>query len=254
MKETTWIVDVGQSLYADNQERAAALRGGLSRRGVLMVDLMGSPGSGKTSLLLETLRRLPVGLRVAVIEGDLDSTVDADAVREAGWNSVQIRTGGFCHLDAAMVSSALERLGFGPLEGPATPSDAPDAAPSPYDLIFVENIGNLVCTGQSDVGAHLRVALLSRPEGDDKPVKYPIMFRNADVLVLTKADYDAVAGPGGPVAPFDAEEVRARVGQLNPAIQVFQTSCRTGEGIDEWAAYLAGRVAVSRGAPPDTAE
>lgn len=234
MSGTTRIIDIGESLFDDNKRRAEALRAGLSARGVLMVDLMGSPGSGKTSLLLETLRRLPAGIRAAVIEGDLDSTVDADAVQDAGWDAVQIRTGGYCHLDAAMVSAGLEKLGF---QGPAD---------RPYDLVFVENIGNLVCTGQSDVGAQLRVAHLSRPEGDDKPAKYPVMFRNAHVLALTKSDYDAFAGPGGPLAPFDADAVRARARFLNPEIRIFQTSCRTGEGLDEWTAFIAERLRSCR--------
>lgn len=224
MKGPTRVIDVKESIWADNESRAAALRESLRRRGALMVDLMGSPGSGKTSLLLETLARLPAGLRAAVAEGDLESTTDADAVRGAGWEAVQIRTGGYCHLDAAMAGSALEALGFGP--------GGLGAGEAPYDIVFVENIGNLVCTAQSDVGAHLRVALLSRPEGDDKPVKYPIMFRNSDAVVLTKADY-------GELAPFDAQAVRERIRFLNPAAAVFETSCRTKKGLDEWAAYVA---------------
>ncbi|OHE68104.1 MAG: hydrogenase accessory protein HypB [Treponema sp. GWB1_62_6] len=235
------IIDVKESLWKDNEERAARLRNSLRSRRVLMVDLMGSPGSGKTSLLLETLRRLPASLRAAVVEGDLDSTVDAEAVEKAGWTAVQVRTGGFCHLDAAMVGSALETLGFG--------SGGMGTGEPPFDLVFVENIGNLVCTAQSDVGASLRVAHLSRPEGDDKPLKYPVMFRTSDILVLTKADYDEVLTAGGPAAPFDAGAVRERCRFLNPALRIFETSCRTGTGLDEWAACLIDETRGYRRSP-----
>ena len=237
MKPASRAIDVKESIWSENEARSAALRASLRARGVLMVDLMGSPGSGKTSLLLETLKRLPPGLRAAVVEGDLESTTDADIVNGAGWDAVQIRTGGYCHLDAAMVASALEVLGFGP--------DGMADGEAPYDVVFVENIGNLVCTAQSDVGAHLRVAHLSRPEGDDKPVKYPMMFRNSDAVVLTKADY-------GDLAPFDVAAVRDRVRFLNPMAAVFDTSCRSGAGLDEWAAFLAARLRECRlpeGAP-----
>lgn len=232
MNGTTRVIDVKESIWAENEARSAALRSSLRARSVLLVDLMGSPGSGKTSLLIETLKRLSPSIRAAVVEGDLESTVDADAVNGAGWAAVQIRTGGYCHLDAAMVALALESLGFG--------KDGLGDGPAPYDAVFVENIGNLVCTAQSDVGAHLRVAHLSRPEGDDKPIKYPIMFRNSDAVVLTKADY-------GDFAPFDAEEVRGRLRFLNPRSAVFETSCRNGAGLDAWADFVEKKIRAAAG-------
>ncbi len=220
------IIDVRASILEDNDRRAAALRGTLSERGIFLINLMGSPGSGKTSLLAAILPLLSPPLRPAVIEADLDSRVDADALEARGWKAVQLRTGGFCHLDAFMVERGLEELGV------LTPKGGP---PPPFDLVLLENVGNLICTAQVDTGAHLNLALLSVPEGDDKPLKYPVMFAKADVVVVTKADYlDREA--------FDVEEVRRRIEGMRPASRLFPVSARTGTGMPELASFLLDRI------------
>jgi hydrogenase nickel incorporation protein HypB len=162
-----------------------------------MVNLMASPGSGKITVLAETFRALLPEMRIGVVEADIDSKVDAEAVAERNVPVVQMHTGGFCLVDAFMMEKCL---------------DAVDR--SSIDLLFLENVGNLICPAQSDTGAHFNVVLLSVPEGDDKPLKYPIIFRKSDVLVITKTDYL-------PVARFDSGAVRKRVSVLNPSIELF---------------------------------
>jgi hydrogenase nickel incorporation protein HypB len=183
---------------------------------------MGSPGSGKTSLILALLRLLGRKLRIAVIESDLDSTVDADKIVAAGYPAVQLETGGFCHTSAAMTEKALELLD-----------------PAQLDLIFLENVGNLVCPAESDCGAHLNLVILSVPEGDDKPLKYPLIFRMADGVILGKTDYlDREA--------FDTEQFWGNVRILNPAASTFEVSCRTGAGLEQLADWMYGKVRRQR--------
>lgn len=220
------IIDVKAAVFADNDQRAASLRTSLRTRGVFLVNVMGSPGAGKTSLLAALLPRLGKGIRPAVIEADLDSRVDADALERLGWKAVQLRTGGFCHLDAYMVERGLEELGLLAAQDPATGNTAPG-----YNLVFVENIGNLICTAQVDTGAHLNIAVLSVPEGDDKPLKYPVMFAMADVVVISKADYLEHE-------QFDLHGVRQRLGEMNPRARLFVVSARKKTGLDE----LAGEI------------
>jgi hydrogenase nickel incorporation protein HypB len=254
------IIDVKASILADNDARARQLRQQLRGRGVFLVNLMGSPGAGKTSLLAALLPRLCPPLRAAVVEADLDSRSDADALEALGWKAVQLRTGGFCHMDAAMTEAGLAELGIpfhaedraSPVllasrESPAVPtspvspavtssagSPIPPESPT-YDLVFLENVGNLICTAQIDTGAHLKLALLSVPEGDDKPLKYPVMFAAADLVVITKADYlDREA--------FDTHAVAARVAAMNPKAAFFVVSARTGQGMNELADYLLAAV------------
>jgi len=212
------LIKIKEEILSENKALAQELRAALRRRGVFLVNLMSSPGSGKTSLILRTLERLESRFRMAVIEGDVDSAVDAERVMEAGFHAVQIQTGGSCHLSAAMVEKGLERV----------PLDT-------VDLLFLENIGNLICPAGSDTGAHLNVALLSVPEGDDKPLKYPLIFRKADVFVVNKTD---VLG----FFDFDLETFRDRVLRLNPEAPLFPVSCKTGEGIGEWSDWLRQRV------------
>lgn len=211
-------IDIREEILAENKELAAEVRARLSSRGIFLVNFMSSPGSGKTSLILKTLERLSGRFRMAVIEGDVDSAVDAERVAEEGFTAVQIKTGGSCHLSAAMVEKGLGRL---PLES--------------LDLLFLENIGNLICPAGSDTGAHLSVALVSIPEGDDKPLKYPLIFRTSDAFVLNKTDvkdhFDFAVGL-----------FKERIRRLNPQAPLFQVSCRTGEGIQEWSDWLAERV------------
>jgi len=234
----TRTIEVRESILADNAASAAGLRAVLEKAGCVAVNVMGSPGSGKTTLILATIARLGGGHRAAVIEADLDSSVDADLIRSAGYDAVQLHTGGFCHLDASMTAEGFAALGFRGL-GAAEPADgsphaplpaAPDSA-APYDLVFVENVGNLICTAEVDIGSRLNLALLSLPEGDDKPLKYPVMFRAADVVLVTKRDFSSVQ-------EFDLEEFERRVKFLNPGASIFALSARTGEGMEAWLGFL----------------
>lgn len=220
------IIDVKAAVFADNDERAARLRTSLQTHGVFLINLMGSPGAGKTSLLAALLPRLGKGIRPAVIEADLDSRVDADALERQGWKAVQLRTGGFCHLDAYMVERGLEELGLLAVQGPDTGIDVPG-----YNLVFVENIGNLICTAQVDTGAHLNIAVLSVPEGDDKLLKYPVMFAMADVVVISKADYLEHEA-------FDVNGLRARLSEMNPGARLLIVSARKNTGLDELASEI----------------
>lgn len=237
MSEGSRIIDVRASILEDNDRRAADLRTILRERGVYLVNLMGSPGSGKTTLLAALLPLLSPPLRPGVIEADLDSRVDADALEAQGWKAIQLRTGGFCHLDAFMARRGLEELGVLPPEG-GFPGAPKEAGPNPlFDLVFLENVGNLICTAQVDTGAHLDLALLSVPEGDDKPLKYPVMFAKADAVVVTKADYlDR--------EHFDVEAVRGRVQEIRPDSRLFTVSARTGAGMADLARFLLDRIGI----------
>jgi hydrogenase nickel incorporation protein HypB len=232
----TRIIDVKAAILADNDARANRLREKLSSQGIFLINLMGSPGGGKTSLLAALLPRLSPPLRAAVVEADLDSRTDADALEALGWKAAQLRTGGFCHMDAAMTEAGLGELGVPSVAEDSFPAQArattnPEDSPTPFDLVILENVGNLICTAQVDTGAHLNLALLSVPEGDDKPLKYPVMFAAADLVVITKADYlDREA--------FDTEAVAARVAAMNPKAAFFVVSARTGQGLDRLASYL----------------
>jgi hydrogenase nickel incorporation protein HypB len=183
-----------------------------------MVNLMASPGAGKTSLLLQTIRALRNDLKIAVIEADIDSMVDAEKIAETGIQSIQLRTGGFCHLDVSMVKKGLAALDT-----------------SSLDVIFIENIGNLVCPAEFDTGATMDIMILSVPEGDDKPLKYPLMFSKCQALIVNKMDYL-------PLSDFSVERMEKRVRRLNPNIQIFTVSCKTGQGIDPWVEWLLAAV------------
>ena len=216
-------IDIKEAVLAENAGLADSLRARLAKSGTFMLDVMSSPGSGKTTLLLETIRRLrDRGVRSAVVEGDIESTLDAEKMQAAGIASVQLRTGGACHLDAAMVDAALGELD-----------------PEGVELIAVENIGNLVCPAEFDIGAHRRVVLLSVPEGHDKAFKYPLIFTIADALVITKIDFLALTD-------FDVAVCRREARRLNPDLAIFEVSVRTGEGMTEWCDWLAGEIAKGR--------
>jgi hydrogenase nickel incorporation protein HypB len=212
------LIDVRQSILADNENQAELIRQGLAARQVFMANVMASPGSGKTSLIVQTIRRLKPRLRMAVIEGDIESQVDAEKIRAEGLPAVQICTGGACHLDAPMITAALDCLELAQL-----------------DLIFIENIGNLICPAEFDTGANLNILILSVPEGDDKILKYPLMFTVCDVLVVNKVDY--LDG-----SDFNLELLRRRAHELNPRLQLFEVSCKTGVGLDEWSEWLLQRI------------
>jgi hydrogenase nickel incorporation protein HypB len=212
------LIQVKEGVLAENAQKAESIRERLRGQGTFLLNLMASPGAGKTSLILETIRVLGGQWRIGVIEADLDSSVDAERVAETGVRAAQISTGGLCHLDASMVDQGLEALGEKDL-----------------DLIILENVGNLVCPAEFDTGAHASAMILSLPEGDDKPRKYPLMFSACQALVVSKTDYAALAD-------FDVEAVRQSVHRLNPDMPVMPLSCRSGEGVGDWAEWLAERV------------
>ena len=206
-------VFVLQDILLSNAQAAAAIRRELESRGILAINLLSSPGAGKTTLLEALADRLRGRARIAVIEGDIETERDADRIRAKGVPAWQITTGGACHLEAKMIGRVL-----------------PDI-PTEIDFLFIENVGNLVCPAGYDLGERLRVVLLSTPEGDDKPKKYPKAFATANVLVLSKSDL-------GPYLPFDIDKARAEALALNPKLKVFVVSSVTGEGLDGLVAFL----------------
>ena len=214
------VLEVKQSVFADNDRRAEELRASLRKRGTFLVNLMSSPGSGKTTTLLRAVRELSPELSIAVMEADIDSDVDAAAVSTTGARVIQLHTGGMCHLDAAMCSQGLEGLA------------ADDA-----DLVFLENVGNLVCPAEFDTGASANVTILSVPEGDDKPLKYPLMYQVCDLVLVNKMDV-------APYFDFDLEKLRENVALRNPRARVIPICAKTGEGMDEWYQWLRDGVAA----------
>jgi len=214
------LIDIKEEILSDNRGLADRLRQRLSQEKVFMLNLMGSPGAGKTSLILKTISSLRDRYRIAVVEADIESLVDSEKVAALGIRTVQIQTGGFCHVDAAMVEKALGLLPLGEL-----------------DLIILENVGNLVCPAETDTGAIRNVVILSVPEGDDKPLKYPLIFSVCDALVVNKVDYMDKAD-------FDLGRVKERVLALNSKIRLFSLSCTTSSGVDEWARWLDQEVSA----------
>ncbi len=208
------LIEVQEGIFSENEQLADKLRFDLKSRGVLLLNLMSSPGAGKTTLLLETIRVLRENLQIGVLEADIDAIVDAEKVAAAGVPAVQLRTGGFCHLDAAMVSQGLAAL---PLDK--------------LDLVIIENVGNLVCPAEFDTGAHKNVMILSVPEGDDKPLKYPLMFSICDLILISKIDTTSCFD-------FDFELVKKRIHKLNPEAEIFEVSAKTGLGIPAWSEWL----------------
>ncbi len=217
------LIEVKEEILADNIKLAAEIRERLRQTKTMLVNLMSSPGSGKTSLILQTIANLKGSLKLGVIEADIDSTVDAEKVAARGIPAVQLRTGGFCHLDATMVTQGIDAL-----------------AVSDLDLVIIENVGNLVCPAEFDTGAHKNVMILSVPEGDDKPLKYPLMFSICDLLLINKIDYLSLSD-------FDMSALCKRVSALNPRIAIMGVSCKTGVGIEGWIDWLKREVEVFRG-------
>ncbi len=209
-------IPVIERIMSANDEQALENRRLLDRHGVHAINIMASPGAGKTSLILSTIAALNGRRRIGVIEGDLASDVDAQKVRQAGVPAVQINTGGGCHLDAPQLYAALQELPLAEL-----------------DLVFIENVGNLVCPVGFALGEHTRLGISSVPEGDDKPHKYPTIFANIDALVVSKIDLL-------PYIPFDMTEFERLVRTLNPNVSVLPLSCVTGEGIPSWIEWLIG--------------
>ena len=212
------IIEIKQSVFADNNREADRLRETLKREGTFLLNLMSSPGSGKTTTLLRTIERLKDRLRIGVMEADIASDVDAAAIASAGVRSVQLHTGGMCHLDAGMTEQGLRELGTAEL-----------------DLAVLENVGNLVCPAEFDTGAVKNAMILSVPEGHDKPLKYPLIFTVCDVLLINKIDVL-------PYFDFDLEKVREYAHMRNPRLKIFPVSARTGEGMDVWTDWLEKQV------------
>jgi hydrogenase nickel incorporation protein HypB len=211
-------VPVVEQILSANDQLAVTNRARLDAAGVFAINVMASPGAGKTSLIMRTVEALKEECRIGAVDGDIATTIDADRIAALGVPAVQINTGGNCHLDAPMLQSALPQL---PLDE--------------LDLLIIENVGNLVCPATFKLGVHRNVLIASVPEGDDKPYKYPVMYRGVDVLVLNKMDVLAAFD-------FDVDYFRRGVETLNPGLAFFPLSCKTGEGLDEWLIWLRNEV------------
>jgi hydrogenase nickel incorporation protein HypB len=216
-------VTVLQNIMSANDQIAERNRDLLAAKKVLGINVMSSPGAGKTTLILETIRRLRNKTRIGVIEGDIASSVDAEKISKEGIPAVQINTGGQCHIDAGSVANALQSLSL-----------------EEIDLLFVENVGNLVCPAEFQIGTQKSIMLLSIPEGDDKPYKYPLMFSTVDAVVVSKMDYH-------PLSDFDVKTFMVSVAGLNPKASLLQLSAKTGQGMDGWIAWLESQIAPGTG-------
>jgi len=217
-------IEVLRDITSANDAIAAQNRQILDKHNILTLNIMSSPGAGKTSLILQTIDRLKGELRLAVIEGDVASKIDADKIDKEGIPVVQINTGAACSLEAQMITPALNKL---PLEN--------------IDLLFVENVGNLICPAEFALGEHKKVVISSIPEGDDKPTKYPLMFTEADAVIINKLDLL-------PHLEFDVTSFRKAIEGLNPKVKIFEVSCKTGAGIDAWCSWISTEARSER--PP----
>ncbi len=214
------IIEVKQSVFADNDADAQRLRSQLKKEGTVLINMMASPGAGKTTLLKKLAKEFEGNIRFAVMEADIDSDVDARAMLENGIDTVQIHTGGMCHLDADMTRQGLKELGS-----------------SEYDLVILENVGNLVCPAEFYTGATANITVLSVPEGHDKPLKYPLMYETCQLLIVNKTDVL-------PYFDFDCEKLRKYAKMRNPDIEIFFASAKTGDGIAEIAGWIRDRLMV----------
>ena len=222
MRDKFEILETKVNLIDDNDEIAAQVREYVQERNVFFINLMGCPGAGKTSLLCHLINRLKDDYRIGIIEADADGDVDARTVSELGVKALQVHTGGSCHMDATMTWEALRKLDLLDL-----------------DLVVLENVGNLVCPAEFDVGANLKVMILSVTEGDDKPLKYPLMFTISDVLVINKID-------AMEVFDFDLQRLKNNVAPLNDHIEIIPVSCKTGQGIEDAVRCIRERLEASR--------
>ncbi|MBD5497393.1 MAG: hydrogenase nickel incorporation protein HypB [Lachnospiraceae bacterium] len=217
MKEVR-VLEIKQSVFADNDKQAAALRQELKQKGIFLLNLMSSPGSGKTTTLMRTIEALKDTFKIGVMEADIDSDVDARTIQESGAKVIQLHTGGMCHLDAEMTRQGLDGLKVEDVE-----------------LAILENVGNLVCPAEFDTGASKNAMILSVPEGHDKPLKYPLMFSICDVVLVNKIDVL-------PYFDFDMEKCREYILMRNPNAKIIPICARTGEGIAEWTKWLEEEV------------
>lgn len=264
------VIEVKQSVFADNDRKADELRATLRERGTYLLNLMSSPGSGKTTTLMRTIEALKDELNIAVMEADIDSDVDARTILDTGVRAIQLHTGGMCHLDAYMTEQGLDELVRGAAEAahadavagdaveagaecpagstdeeavassavPVKAAGTGDPAGASVDLAILENVGNLVCPAEFDTGASANAMILSVPEGDDKPLKYPLMFSICDVVLVNKIDALPVFDT------FSMERVRENILMRNPNATIIPISAKTGEGIDEWTDWLRAQVAA----------
>lgn len=216
--EAVRIIEIKESIFADNDREADRIRADLKREGTFLLNLMSSPGSGKTTTLMRTIEALKDDIRMGVMEADIDSAIDAEKIAAAGVKSIQLHTGGMCHLDAGMTEQGLKELGTADL-----------------DLVVLENVGNLVCPAEFDTGAVKNVMILSVPEGHDKPLKYPLIFTVCDVLIINKIDVL-------PYFDFDLEKVEEYAHMRNPKLKIFPISAKTGEGMEAWTQWLREQV------------
>lgn len=214
----TRVVDVNQSLLKSNAEAAAGNKKHFEEKGILAINLISSPGSGKTALLEKTIEGLGDKISIGVLEGDIETDLDAERIRAKGVPVVQLTTGGGCHLESALVHKGFHLLEH-QLDG------------KKLDILFIENVGNLVCPSFFDLGEHMRVVLVSVPEGHDKPVKYPKAVKTSQVLIISKSDLV-------PYFDFDMERIKKDARALNPALEIFVMSSKTGEGMEEWKSFL----------------
>ena len=216
--DTYRVIEVKQSIFADNNQDADRLRQQMKEEKTFLINLMSSPGSGKTTTLTKLIAALKDDLRIGVMEADIDSDVDADTISRTGVKVIQLHTGGMCHLDADMTRQGVRQLETENL-----------------DLVILENVGNLVCPAEFDTGAAMNMMILSVPEGHDKPLKYPLVFQVCDAMIINKIDVL-------PYFDFDMEKVREFARRRNPNIQIFPISAKTGEGVDALAAYLKEKI------------
>lgn len=213
------IIEVKQSIFENNDKAADKLREKLKEEGVFLLNLMASPGAGKTTTLMQTIRMLKDDLKIGVMEADIDSDVDARTIEKSGAKVIQLHTGGMCHLDASMTEHGLKEFGVNDL-----------------DLIVLENVGNLVCPAEFDTGASKNAMILSVPEGDDKPLKYPLMFQVCDMVLVNKIDVL-------PYFDFDLDKFSEYVHMRNPGAEILPICAKTGEGMDKWCGWLKSQTA-----------
>ena len=217
------VLELKQDIFKENEVTADGVRAQLGEKGILMINVMSSPGSGKTTVLVRAIKDLAPEIRVGVMECDIDASVDAQTVQEAGARSIQLHTGGMCHMDAAMTKQGLDEMGT---EG--------------LDMIFIENVGNLVCPAEYDTGAHRNITILSVPEGDDKPAKYPLMYEVCDLVAVNKTD-------ALPVFDFSKDLAAQRIRKCNPDAEILYLSAKTGEGFGAFTDWLRKALKEFRG-------
>lgn len=214
------VIEVRESVFANNDREADRVREKLKSKKTCLINLMSSPGAGKTTTLRRLIGDLSTEISIGVMEADIDSTVDAEAIAETGAKAIQIHTGGMCHLDAGMTEQGLDEIGY-----------------EDFDMLVLENVGNLVCPAEFDTGAAFNMSILSVPEGHDKPLKYPLMYEVCKALVINKVDVL-------PYFDFDMEKLMEYVTRRNPSIKIFPVSAKTGEGFEELEAWLKSEVAM----------